>query len=136
LHKSRTGYHIYAVGGNSRAARLYGIGVEKIKIFSFALTGLLSALAGILALSFIQSAETNMGASLELDVIAAAVIGGASLQGGRGSILGVLLGAVTIGILLNGLVLLKVSPFIQRIVIGAVIILAVIVSERVAKVRE
>lgn len=131
LHKMVIGYHLFAVGGNSRAATLYGISTSRVKVFAFAATGFLSALAGLLALSFVQSAEPNLGTGMELDVIACAVIGGVSLSGGRGSILGAFLGAVTIGILYNGLVLLGVSPFIQRIVIGTVVIGAVAVSEGV-----
>ncbi|GAG91615.1 unnamed protein product, partial [marine sediment metagenome] len=78
LRKTSIGYHLYAVGGNPRAAMLAGISADKIKIFAFAITGFLASLAGILSLSFIQSAEPNMGFLLELDTIAVAVIGGAS----------------------------------------------------------
>lgn len=128
LHKTIIGYHIFAVGGNLRASEFSGISVLRTKVFAFAAAGLLAALAGILATGFTAQAEANYGTGMELDVIAAAVIGGISMQGGKGSILGVFLGAVTMGILLNGLVLLGVSPFIQKIVVGSVLIVAVAVG--------
>jgi ribose transport system permease protein len=131
LHKMVIGYHLFAVGGNSRAATLYGISVSRVKIFAFATTGFLSALAGVLALSFVQSADPNLGTGMELYVIACAVVGGVSLSGGRGGIVGTFLGSMTIGILNNGLVLLGVSPYVQGIVIGAVVIGAVALSEGV-----
>jgi ribose/xylose/arabinose/galactoside ABC-type transport system permease subunit len=135
LHKTRYGYHLFSVGGNPRAAMLYGISVARVKIYAFMITGFLASLAGILAFSFVQTGEPNMGTLMELEVIAAAVIGGTAIKGGQGSILGVLLGAMTIGIINNGLVLMGVSPFIQKIVMGCVIISAVYFGERVLKVR-
>lgn len=136
LHKTQYGYHLFSVGGNRRAAMLYGISVPKVKILAFAITGFLASMSGILAFSFVQTGEPNMGTLMELEVIAAAVIGGTVIGGGQGSILGVLLGAVTIGILNNGLVLMGVSPFVQKIVMGCVIISAVYFGERVLKARE
>lgn len=134
LRKTSIGYHLYAVGGNPRAAMLSGISADKIKIFAFAITGFLASIAGVISLSFIQSAEPNMGFLLELDTIAVAVIGGASFAGGRGSIVGVLFGALIMGILFNGLVLLGVSPYIQKIFIGLIIIIAVASSYRFSRV--
>ena len=135
LHKTKYGYHLFAVGGNPRAAMLYGIPVARVKILAFTSTGLLAAISGVLALSFVQTGEPNMGMLMELDVIAAAVIGGTSIGGGRGSILGVLLGAVTIGVLNNGLVMVGVSPFIQKIIMGAIVIIAVYFGERIVKTQ-
>jgi ribose transport system permease protein len=136
LHKMKYGYHLYSVGGNSRAAMLYGISVPKIKILAFVITGFLASMSGILAFSFVQTGEPNMGTGMELDVIAAAVIGGTAIKGGEGSMLGVLLGAVTIGILNNGIVLMGISPFVQKIVMGCVIVSAVYFGARVLKTRE
>jgi len=135
LHKSKIGYHLFCVGGNPRAAMLYGISVSNVKVFAFAMTGFLSSMAGMLAFSFIQTAEPNLGMLMELDVIAAAVIGGTVIGGGQGSVLGVFLGAVTIGILNNGIVLLGISAFVQRIIIGGVIIGAVYFGRRILLLR-
>jgi len=133
LHKSKIGYHLFCVGGNPQASMLYGISVANVKVFAFATTGFLSSLSGILAFSFIQTAEPNMGTLMELEVIAAAVIGGTKVGGGQGSVLGVLLGAMTIGILNNGLVLLGISPFVQKIVLGTVIIAAVFLGGEILR---
>ena len=128
LSRTKIGYHLYAVGGGARAAHLHGVAVTKIKIFAFVLTGFLAALAGILALSFVQQGEPNLGFLMELDVIAAVIIGGGSILGGKGSILGVFLGALVMALILNGLVLLGIGAYSQRIVVGAVIASAVLVS--------
>lgn len=136
LHKTQYGYHLFSVGGNPRAAMLYGISVPKVKILAFVITGFLASMSGILAFSFVQTGEPNMGTLMELEVIAAAVIGGTVIGGGQGSILGVLLGAVTIGILNNGVVLMGLSPFVQKIVMGCVIVSAVYFGKRVLKARE
>ena len=128
LSRTKIGYHLYAVGGGARAAHLHGVAVTKIKIFAFVLTGFLAALAGILALSFVQGGYPQLGTLMELDVIAAVVIGGVSIRGGRGSILGVFLGALVMALILNALVLLGVDPYAARIVIGVIIIGAVLVS--------
>ena len=133
LHKSKMGYHIFAVGGNPRAASFYGISVNKVKIFVFAFTGFLSAISGILAMSFIRTAEPNLGTGMELDVIGATIIGGISIKGGEGGVLSVLLGAMTVGILRNGLVLLGVSPFAQKIIIGMILIAAVTLNVKMRK---
>jgi ribose transport system permease protein len=136
LHKSKIGHYLYAIGGDSHASMLYGISVARVKIFAFAVTGFLSALTGILAFSFVQTAEPKMGTLFELDVIAAAVIGGVTIGGGHGSIFSIILGAVTIGILNNGLVLLGISAFVQKIVIGIVLVVAVYLGERVIKAQD
>jgi ribose transport system permease protein len=126
--KIRFGRHIYAVGGNERAAKLSGVRINRIKILVYTLAGGLSAVGGIIVASRLDSAQPNAGMGYELDSIAAVVIGGTSLSGGRGSILGTVQGALIIGVLNNGLVLLNVSPFWQQVVKGTVILLAVILD--------
>ena len=126
LAKTTFGFRVYAVGGSEKAARLSGIQVFQTKILTFTLMGLLSAIAGILSLAFLPSGQAGRtGVGLELDVIAAAIVGGASLSGGEGTILGTIFGTLIIGILRNGLVLLSISPFWQTTAIGLVIICAV-----------
>lgn len=126
LSHSTLGFRVYAVGGNARAARVAGISVFGTKIAAFVLMGLLCAVAGILGMSFLPSGQAGRtGLGLELDVIAATIIGGASLSGGEGTILGTALGVLIIGVLRNGLVLLGISPFWQTTIVGLVIILAV-----------
>jgi ribose transport system permease protein len=126
LARTVFGFRVYAVGGSDRAARVSGIKVFNTKIAAFLIMGFLAALAGILSLSFLPSAQAGRtGVGLELDVIAAPIVGGASLAGGEGTILGVILGVLIIGVLRNGLVLMGISPFWQEVAIGAVIILAV-----------
>ncbi len=126
LSRTTFGFKIYAVGGSPKAARVSGIKVYNVKIWAFIIMGFLSALAGILSLAFLPSGQAGRtGVGLELDVIAAAIVGGASLGGGEGTIPGTILGVLIIGVLRNGLVLLGISPFWQEIVIGGIIILAV-----------
>lgn len=131
--KTRLGRYIYAIGGNENAARLSGININKIKLAVYTIAGALAAVGGIIVTSRLDSAQPNAGITYELDAIAAVVIGGTSLSGGRGSILGTVLGAVIIGVLNNGLVLLNVSPFWQQVVKGGVILLAVIIDKANAK---
>ncbi|MBN1265723.1 MAG: ABC transporter permease [Anaerolineales bacterium] len=126
LSRTVLGFKIYAVGGSVKAARVSGLRVFNIKMATFALMGFLSALAGILCVAFLPSTQAGRtGVGIEMDVIAAAIIGGASLTGGEGTILGTLLGVLIIGVLRNGLVLLGISAFWQETAIGLVIILAV-----------
>lgn len=126
LSRTVFGFRLYAVGGSDKAARVSGIRVFNTKITAFVIIGFLCAVAGILSLSFLPSAQAGRtGVGLELDVIAAPIVGGASLAGGEGTILGVILGVFIIGVLRNGLVLMGISPFWQEMAIGAVIILAV-----------
>ena len=126
LSRTVFGFKVYAVGGSPIAARVSGIKVYNVKIWTFIIMGFLSGLAGILSLAFLPSGQAGRtGVGLELDVIAAAIVGGASLGGGEGTIPGTILGVFIIGVLRNGLVLLGISPFWQEVVIGAIIILAV-----------
>ncbi len=107
-----------------QAAKLSGINIKKVKITVYAIGGALAAIGGIIVTSRLDSAQPNAGISYELDAIAAVVIGGTSLSGGRGSVWGTVMGAVIIGVLNNGLVLMNVSPFWQQVVKGAVILLS------------
>jgi ribose transport system permease protein len=127
--KTHFGRYIYAIGGNENAARLSGIPITKIKVSVYALAGMLAAVGGLLVTARLDSATPNAGISYELDAIAAVVIGGTSLSGGRGTIWGTVLGAIIIGVLNNGLVLLDVSPFWQQVIKGLVILLAVIIDK-------
>jgi ribose transport system permease protein len=126
--KMRFGRYIYAVGGNERTAKLSGLNVDRIKVAVYTLAGGLSAVAGLIVTSRLDSAQPNAGTGYELDSIAAVVIGGTSLSGGRGSVLGTVIGCLIIGVLNSGLVLLDVSPFWQQVVKGAVILLAVAID--------
>jgi ribose transport system permease protein len=127
--RTRFGRHLYAVGGNERAATLSGLAVPRIKLMVYTLGGGLAAVAGLLVTARLDSATPNAGLGYELDSIAAVVIGGTSLSGGRGSILGTVLGCLIIGVLNNGLFLLDVSPFWQQVVKGFVILAAVAVDK-------
>ncbi|WP_100611212.1 ABC transporter permease [Confluentibacter lentus] len=127
-NKTKFGRHIYAIGGNESAARLSGININKVKIWVYTIAGILAAVGGIILTSRLDSAQPNAGMSYELDSIAAVVIGGTSLSGGRGSIMGTVQGALIIGVLNSGLVLLNVSPFWQQVIKGLVILVAVIMD--------
>jgi ribose transport system permease protein len=131
--QTRLGRYIYAIGGNESAARLSGINISKIKVIVYSIAGALAAVGGLIVTSRLDSAQPNAGFSYELDAIAAVVIGGTSLSGGRGTILGTVLGAIIIGVLNNGLVLLDVSPFWQQVVKGVVILLAVVIDRSTSK---
>jgi len=127
--RTQFGRYIYAVGGNETAARLSGLNVHKIKLLVYTLAGTLSAVSGLMATSRLDSAQPNAGFGFELDSIAAVVIGGTSLSGGKGSVIGTVQGALIIGVLNNGLVLLNVSPFWQQVIKGLVILAAVILDK-------
>jgi erythritol transport system permease protein len=123
------GRHIYAVGGNERAARLAGIRVPAVKLFTYVASSLCAALVGLIIASQLEAAHPATGESFELNAIAAVVLGGTSLMGGRGSILGSLIGAFVIGVLSDGLVMMGVSEFWQMVIKGTVIVLAVAVDQ-------
>jgi ribose transport system permease protein len=125
LSQSALGRYIYAVGGNEEAARLAGINVAGVKLLVYTLSGTLAGLAGMILLARLVSAQPSAGLGFELPVIAAAIIGGTSLLGGEGTVLGAVLGAAIIGVLENGMVLLNVNTYAQQAVTGTVIILAV-----------
>lgn len=128
-NKTKIGRYIYAIGGNENAARLSGININRVKVIVYTLAGVLAAVGGLMVTSRLDSAQPNAGTGYELDSIAAVVIGGTSLSGGKGSIGGTVLGAIIIGVLNNGLVLLNVSPFWQQVVKGLVILIAVVIDK-------
>lgn len=123
--RTRWGRNVYAVGDNARAARLAGIDVARTRILVFTVSGSLAGLGGLLLGGMLTNANPNLGLGYELDVIAAVILGGVALSGGRGSIGGVVIGAALIGLLRNAFVLLNVSGYWQTITIGLVVILAV-----------
>lgn len=133
LNHTRLGRYIYALGGNEAATRLSGISVDRVKIIVYALCGMLTALAGVIEVGRLSSAQPTAGLGYELDAIAAVVLGGTSLAGGKGRITGTLIGALILGFLSNALNLLGVSAYFQMIVKGAVILLAVLVENRSGK---
>jgi len=128
LQHTKRGRHIYALGGNPQAARVSGINVDRTLIMVYAMCGFLAGIGGLLMAGRTNSGFPNAGLGAELDAIAAVIIGGASFFGGRGTVLGVLAGALIMGLLRNGLNLLNVSVFWQQILIGLVIIGAVYVD--------
>jgi ribose transport system permease protein len=130
LSRTVYGKSVYAVGGNAEAARLSGLAVRTTQASVYAISGFFAALAGVVLTSRLDSAQPLAGQSYELDAIAAVVLGGTSLSGGRGFMIGTLVGALIIGVLNNGLNLLEVSSFYQQIVKGAVILLAVLADRR------
>ena len=132
LQKTSLGRHTYAVGGSEKVSFIAGIKINRIKIFAYALTGLLCAIAGAIITSRLNSAQPTAGAGYELDAIAAVVLGGTSLSGGKGHIVGTLIGALIIGTLNNGLNILDVSSFYQQIVKGLVILFAVLADRKKA----
>ena len=129
VRKTPLGRHIYAVGGNERAARLAGIRVPRVKLFTYVAAALCAALVGLIIASQLEASHPATGESFELNAIAAVVLGGTSLMGGRGSVTGSLLGACVIGVLSDGLVMLGVSEFWQMVIKGTVIILAVAIDQ-------
>lgn len=136
MKKTRTGRYIFAIGGNEKASLLSGIKVDKVLLLVYTLAGVLSAVAGLLVTARLDSAQPNAGGGYELDAIAAVVIGGTSMSGGKGSIAGTVVGALIIGVLNNGLVLLDVSPFWQQVIKGFVIIGAVVLDKYSAKSKQ
>jgi ribose transport system permease protein len=128
LRRTKFGRYVYAIGGNEEAAVLSGVPVARYKVGIYAVCGGLAAVAAILLTARLNSAQPIAGLGYELDAIAATVIGGTSLIGGQGSMVGTLIGALIMGVLRNGLNLLGVSSFIQQVVIGAVIIVAVLLD--------
>ncbi|MFZ1412347.1 MAG: ABC transporter permease [Micropruina sp.] len=130
LNYTKFGRYVYAIGGNEQAARVSGINIARVKVGIYTLCGLLSGLAGMLLAGRIGSGNPQLGTGIELDAITAAVIGGTSFAGGVGTIWGTIVGALIIGIINNGLDLLDVSPFMQQVVKGAIIVIAIIIDER------
>lgn len=129
------GRYIYAVGGSEKAAAFSGINVDRVKLWVYALAGALAAMAGLIVTARLDAADPKAGLGYELDSIAAVVIGGTSLSGGRGSVLGTVLGCLIIGVLNNGLFLLDISPFWQQVIKGFVI-LAAVAADRFGSPKE
>ncbi len=129
LNRMRFGRYVYAVGGNIEAARLAGVKTHRVLVQVYMICGALSALSGLLLASRMSSGQPNAGVGYELDVIAATVVGGTSLSGGRGSVAGTFIGSVLIGVLRNGLNLMNVGSYVQQVVVGAVILLAVMLDQ-------
>ena len=130
LYKTTFGRHVYAVGGSETAAKVSGIKVDRTLIYVYSIMGLLAGIAGVILTSRVSSGLPQAGTAYELDAIAAVVIGGTSLMGGRGRLWGTLVGAVIIGVLNNGLDLLGVSSYWQQVVKGSIIILAVMLDRK------
>ena len=125
LNRSKLGRHIYAIGGNPKAAEYSGINIKKVKIFIYTLSGTLAALSGLVLTSRNSSMQPSVGNGLEMDAIAAVVLGGTSMAGGQGAIAGTIIGAFIIGFINNGLNLMQMDSFWQYIVKGIVILIAV-----------
>jgi ribose/xylose/arabinose/galactoside ABC-type transport system permease subunit len=126
LNRTRLGRYIYAVGGNEEGSRLSGIRVDRIKMAAYVISSGLAGFAGIIMANHLNVGEANLGTGMELDAIASVAVGGTSLSGGRGSVLGTVIGVIIIGILNNFLNLINVPGYTQKIVKGAIIILAVL----------
>jgi len=133
--KTPLGRQVYAVGGNERAARLAGIRIARVEIFTYLASAFCAALVGLIIASQLEASHPATGESFELNAIAAVVLGGTSLMGGRGSVTGSLIGAFVIGVLADGLVMLGVSEFWQMVIKGTVIVLAVAVDQLQARIQ-
>ena len=134
LTYTRFGRQVYAVGGNPEAARLAGLPVRRILVLVYTIVGFFAGLAGFVLSARLNSSEAVAGIGYELTVIASVVIGGTSLFGGQGGVAGTVVGSILIGVLINGLVLMNVSPYVQQIIIG-VIIVAAVAFDQFAKSR-
>lgn len=135
LARTKFGRYIYATGDNPEAARLSGIPTDRVKIWAFVISGVLSALAGFIITARLSTAEPTAGSGMELEAIAAVIIGGTSLLGGRGNMLGTVVGAFILGVIDNGMNLLNVSPFLQDVVKGVVILIAVLFDRNATVIR-
>ena len=133
--KTPLGRHIYAIGGNERAAVLAGIRVNRVKVFTYVFSAFTAALVGLIIAGQLEAAHPATGESFELTAIAAVVLGGTSLMGGRGTITGSLIGAFVIGVLEDGLIMLGVSQFWQMVITGLVIVLAVAVDQLQSRIQ-
>jgi ribose transport system permease protein len=135
LARSRFGRQIYATGDNFEAAHLSGMPVTRVKVAAFVISGVLAGIAGFILTARLGTAQPSAGKGLELTAIAAVIIGGTSLTGGRGAVVGTVIGALLLGTIDNGLNLLNVSPFLQDVVKGAVILFAVFVDRNAGPIR-
>ena len=128
LERTPFGRYIFAIGGNEQATRLSGVRVARYKLLAYVISGLTAAIAGMVLTSRLMSGQPGAGEGFELDAIAAVVLGGTSIMGGRGSIIGTLLGALLLGVLNNGLNMVGTDPYIQSVVKGAIILLAIYIG--------
>lgn len=135
LNKTPLGEYLMAVGGNQEAARIAGVPVARTKISAFVISGVLASIAALILVGRLGAAEPTLGNLWELDAIAAAAIGGASLMGGKGSIVGTILGAIILGSLRNGLTLMNVQAFYQLLATGIIIIAAMLIDSATRKTR-
>lgn len=133
--KTPLGRYIYAIGGNEEATRLSGVRVARYKLFIYALSGLTCAISGLVLSSRLMSGQPNSGVGFEMDAIAAVVMGGTSIAGGKGSIIGTFIGALMLGVLNNGLNMMGVSPYVQNIIKGLIILFAIYISRERKKRR-
>jgi ribose transport system permease protein len=135
LSNTKFGRYLYAIGSNENAARIAGVNTKKFKVLAYVSSGLMAALGGILLAAKLESVDPNYGVGYEMDTIAAVVIGGGLMTGGKGTILGTAIGVVFMGIIKNGLDIIGVSPYWQGFAVGIIIILALII-ERATNIKE
>lgn len=135
LKRTPFGWHVYSTGGNEKAARLSGVKVDKVKMRTYIISGVCAAVVGLITASQLQAANPNNGSGWEMNAIAAVVLGGTSMSGGIGSIGGTIVGAFVIGVLNDGMVMCGVSEYWQKIIKGAVIIIAVIIDQVQARMQ-
>ncbi len=128
MSRTTFGRYVYAIGGNEEAARLSGVAVKRVLVFVYMMSGCLAGLGGVILTSTLQAGDPKFGLMYELEVIAAVVVGGTSLMGGRGKVMGTLIGAFIIAVIKNGMNLTNVDPFNQKIVLGAVLLTAVLLD--------
>jgi ribose transport system permease protein len=128
LQRTAFGRHVYALGGNELAAQLSGVKTRRVKLAVYGISGLTSALAAVILSGRLMSGQPNAGIGFELDAIAAVVLGGTAIAGGRGLILGTLIGAVLLGILNNGLNLMGINPYLQDVIKGGIILIAIYIG--------
>jgi ribose transport system permease protein len=128
LQRTAFGRHVYAIGGNETAAKLSGVKTQYVKLAVYGISGLTASLAAIILTGRLMSGQPNAGVGFELDAIAAVVLGGTAIAGGRGLILGTLIGAILLGILNNGLNLMGINPYMQDVIKGAIILLAIYIG--------
>ncbi len=128
LERTPFGRYVYAIGGNETATRLSGVRVSRCKLLIYGLSGLTAAIAAVVLTGRLMSGQPNAGQGFELDAIAAVVLGGTSIAGGRGSLIGTLLGALLLGVLNNGLNMVGVNPYVQTVVKGVIILLAIYIG--------
>lgn len=128
LQRTAFGRHVYALGGNELAAQLSGVKTRRVKLAVYGISGLTSALAAVILSGRLMSGQPNAGVGFELDAIAAVVLGGTAIAGGRGLIIGTLIGAVLLGILNNGLNLVGINPYLQDVIKGGIILIAIYIG--------